>query len=147
MNKAVWRTVTVVLVLGLGIGLSRQASGQKTKGKTRLAPTLALMQGIMNPNCTALAAVLKGEGPKSPRDWGKVEMHAAILNEMSYVLMADGRCPDKVWKGAAEDILRKSSGKILDAVKNKDAKAAQTAFKNLTNACDTCHKAHRPADE
>jgi len=142
MNKVVWRTVAVVVVLGLGIGLSQQASGQKTKGKTRLAPTISLMQGIMNPNCTALAALLKGEGPKDLRSWGKVQLHAAVLNEMSYVVMEDGRCPDKVWKGAAET-LRKCSAKVLEAGEAKDAKAAQAAFKNLTNACNTCHKAHR----
>ena len=104
MNKVVWRTVAVVVVVGLGIGLSQKASGQKTKGKTRLAPTISLMQGIMNPNCTALAALLKGEGPKDLRSWGKVQLHAAVLNEMSYVVMEDGRCPDKVWKGAAETL-------------------------------------------
>ena len=142
MNKVVWRTVAVVVVLGLGIGLSQQASGQKTKGKTRLAPTISLMQGIMNPNCTALEALLKGEGPKDLRSWGKVQLHAAVLNEMSYVVMEDGRCPDKVWKGAAET-LRKCSAKVLEAGEAKDAKAAQAAFKNLTNACNTCHKAHR----
>ena len=142
MNKVVWRTAVIVLVGGLGIGLSQQASGQKTKGKTRLAPTISLMQGIMNPNCTALAALLKGEGPKDLRSWGKVQLHAAVLNEMSYVVMEDGRCPDKVWKGAAET-LRKCSAKVLEAGEAKDAKAAQAAFKNLTNACNTCHKAHR----
>ena len=146
MNKVVWRTAVIVLVGGLGIGLSQQASGQKTKGKTRPAPTVILMQGIMFPNCSALGGFLKGEGPKTPRDWGKVELHATILNEMSYIVMDDGRCPDKVWKGAAET-LRKCSGKVLEAVQAKDAKAAQAAFKNLTGACATCHAAHKPKEE
>ncbi len=147
MNKVVWRTAAVVVALGLGLGLFQQAAnGQKTKGKTRPAPTIMLMQGIMFPNCSALEGLLKGEGPKDNRGWGKVEMHATVLNEMSYVLMDDGRCPDKVWKGAAEETLRKCSSKVLEAVKAKDAKAAQAAFKNLTNACATCHKAHRPEE-
>jgi cytochrome c556 len=145
MKKVLWRTAAAVLLVGLGIGLTQQASGQKTKGKTRLAPTISLMQGIMNPNCTALKDLLKDGGPKDLRSWGKVQLHAAVLNEMSYVVMEDGRCPDKVWKGAAET-LRKCSAKVFDAAKAKDAKAAQAAFKKLTTACDTCHKVHRPEE-
>jgi cytochrome c556 len=146
MNKVVWRTAAVVLALGLGIGLCQHANGQKTKGKTRFAPTVTLMQGIMNPNCEALAAVLKGEGPKDNRGWNKVDLHATILNEMSYVVMDDGRCPDNVWKGAAE-ILRTCSIKIVASAQQKDVKAAQAAFKKLTSACAICHKAHRPEEE
>jgi len=146
MNKVVWRTAVIVVVVGLGIGLSQQASGQKTKGKTRPAPTVLLMQGIMYPNCTALAGFLKGDGPKTPRDWGKVELHATILNEMSYIVMDDGRCPDKVWKGAAET-LRGCSNMVLEAAEAKDTKAAQAAFKKLQTACATCHAAHKPKEE
>ncbi|HMF16927.1 MAG TPA: hypothetical protein VKE98_06935 [Gemmataceae bacterium] len=146
MNKVVWRTAVIVVVVGLCIGLSQQASGQKTKGKTRPAPTVILMQGIMFPNCSALEGFLKGAGPKTPRDWGKVELHATVLNEMSYIVMDDGRCPDKVWKGAAET-LRACSKKVMEAAEAKDTKAAQAAFKKLTAACATCHAAHKPKEE
>jgi hypothetical protein len=147
MKKVVSRTAVAVVILGLGIGFTQQAAnGQKTKGKTRPAPTVMLMQGIMFPNCSALAGFLKGDGPKTPRDWGKVELHATILNEMSYIVMDDGRCPDKVWKGAAET-LRGCSKKVLEAAAAKDTKAAQAAFKKLTAACATCHAAHKPKEE
>jgi cytochrome c556 len=132
-----------VALLGLAwMLISGPAEAQKTKGKTRLAETKILMKGIMQPNCAALAGVLKDKGPGDDKAWDKVLLHASILNEMSYIVMDDGRCPDKDWAGAAKT-LRECSGKIVEAAKAKDTAAAQGAFKNLLGACAACHKAHK----
>lgn len=137
------RTIPLLLALaGLVLLSSSPVEAQKTKGKTRAAETKYLMRGINQPNCAGLAKLLK-EKPADDKAWEQVALHAALLNEMSYVLMDDGRCPDKDWAGAAKT-LRECSGKVLEAAKAKDADAAQSAFKNLTTACADCHKAHRP---
>jgi hypothetical protein len=140
--KLLCRTGGAVLVLALGVGVWHEAAqGQKTKGKTRPAPTKALMKGIQLPNCAALAGLLK-EGPSDEKGWDKAALHATVLNEMSYVLMDDNRCPDKIWFGACKT-LREGSGKVADAAKEKDLAAAQAAFKVVTSACSACHKEHR----
>jgi cytochrome c556 len=134
----------LALFAALGVGLlltGEQASAQKTKGKSRPAETKYLMRGIVFPNCSTLGKLLK-EAPADAKGWEKVAQHAVLLNEMSYVLMDDGRCPDKTWAGATKT-LRECSTKVLDAARAEDAAAAQTAFKALTGACATCHKAHK----
>lgn len=137
-----WKAAWGILGLGLGLLLLGQvAEAQKTKGKTRLAETKYLMKGINQPHCAALAKALKDK-PVDDKAWEEVTLHASLLNEMSYTLMDDGRCPDKVWAGATKT-LRESSAKVLTAVKVKDAEAAQAAFKTLVTACAACHKAHR----
>ncbi len=137
-----WKATVLVFVLGLGLLLLGQvAEAQKTKGKTRLAETKYLMKGISQAHCAALGKVLKDK-PADAKAWEQVALHASILNELSYTLMEDGRCPDKDWAGAAKT-LRECSGKVLDAAKAKDAAAANGAFKALTGACATCHKAHK----
>lgn len=130
----------VALVLLLG---SQSAEAQKTKGKTRPAETKVLMKGLSQPNCAALAGLLKDKGPADDKAWDQATQYASLLNELSYLLMDDGRCPDKDWAGAAKS-LREGSAKVLEAAKAKDAAAAQAAFKAVTGACADCHKVHRP---
>ncbi len=137
-----WKAAVAVFLIGLlGLLLCQNAGAQKTKGKTRLSETKYLMRGINQPNCAALGKVLKAS-PADDKAWGAVTQHASLLNEMGYLLMEDGRCPDKVWAGAAKT-LRESSAKVLEAAKAKDVEAAQSAFKTLTGACAACHTAHK----
>jgi len=119
----------------------KSAWGEKTKGKTRAAETKYLLRGINQPNCAALAQLLKGE-PADDKARDTMACYVSLLNEMSYLLMDDGRCPDKDWAGAAKT-LRECSGKVLQAAKDKDLDAARGAFKNLTGVCAACHKVHR----
>lgn len=121
--------------------LSQTAEGQKTKGKTRPAATKHFMAGISGPNCGSLAKLFK-DGPADDKAWATAVRNAALLNELSYILMEDGRCPDKVWKGAAET-LRGCSAKVLEAAEAKDLDAARAAFKKMLGACATCHGAHK----
>jgi hypothetical protein len=145
MGKTKWRWRMTAVVLAVGLGMlvpGPTAEAQKTKGKTRAAETKFLMRGVMQPNCAALANLLKEKGPATEKAWDQATQHAAILNEMSYVVMDDGRCPDKAWADAAKT-LRECSGKALAAVKEKKTEDAQAAFKALTGACQACHKVHR----
>ncbi len=142
MTRLSTKVAGVLLTLGLvGWWAYQPAEAQKTKGKTRPAETKYLMRGIQQPNCAALAGLLK-EGPDSDKAWDKAVCHATVLNEMSYVLMEDGRCPDKDWLGATKT-LRACSAKVIEAAKAKDLDAAKGAFKKLLGACATCHKAHK----
>lgn len=120
---------------------SQNAEAQKTKGKTRPATTKQLMGGICAPNCGSLAKLLKA-GPEDDKTWATATQNAALLNELSYILMEDGRCPDKVWAGAVKT-LRECSAKVGEAAAAKDAEAARGAFKKMVEACSTCHKAHK----
>lgn len=114
---------------------------QKTKGKTQPALTKYLMRGIAGPNCGAVGKALK-EAPTDDKGWDTLACNAALLNELSYVLMSDGRCPDGVWAGAAKE-LRAGSAAVLEAADKKDLAAAQASFKQLTGSCKTCHDAHK----
>jgi cytochrome c556 len=119
----------------------QSATAQKTRGKTRPAETKYLMRCVVGPSCTALGKLVK-DAPTDDKGWDKLTQHAAVLNEMSFVVMDDGRCPDKIWADAAT-AMRECSGKVLDAVKARDADAAQAAFKALTGSCSGCHRAHK----
>jgi cytochrome c556 len=131
------------LILALvGLVICQSAEAQKTKGKSRLAETKYLMRCISQPNCAGVAGALKEKGPADDKAWDQVVAQASVLNEVSYLLMDDGRCPDKDWAGAAKE-LRESSAKLLDAAKAKNLEDAQAAFKGVTGSCGTCHKVHR----
>jgi hypothetical protein len=142
MRKKLCVTVAV-MALGLGLWtLASDVDAQKTKGKARPAPTKSLMQGVVQPNCAAIGGLIKDAGPKDDKAWDKVALHAVVLNEMSYVVMDDGRCPDKEWAAAAKT-LRECSAKLMESAKAKDIPGTRAAFKGLTGACASCHKAHK----
>lgn len=139
-------TGIAAVVLGLAgllwLSASDHAQAQKTKGKTRPASTKYLMRGIVKANCSGLGKLLK-EGPTSDEAWDAVACHAACLNEMSFALMDDGRCPDGVWAKAAKETLRQGTAAVMVAAEAKDADAASAAFKTVTSSCAACHKAHK----
>lgn len=139
---------TVSLVVGLAIfgtafavALS-EAEAQKTKGKTRPLTTTQLMAGLVKVHCTAVKDGL-AKPPAGDDDWKALATAAALLNESSYTLMDDGRCPDAVWKDASMQ-LRTASQTILEALEKKDAAAAQKGFDGVLASCKACHTAHKP---
>ena len=113
-----------------------------TQGKTRPMLTAHWMKGVMGPRCSSLGKGLK-EGPTDDDAWDELTLAAALLNEGSYILMEDGRCPDGVWAKAAKETLRQGSEEVLKAVGAKDLEAARAAFKAMTASCGGCHKAHK----
>lgn len=139
-------SVKPIIALGIGLGLLLavgSVEAQKTKGKSRPSTTKYLMAGITQPHCKSLGDQLKGEGPASDKAWDTAACHAACLNELSYLLMDDGRCPDGAWAGAVKS-LREGSAAALEAAKEKDLQATKAAFKKITEGCAACHKAHKP---
>jgi len=132
----------VVSAFGIVI-LGTSASAQVKQGKTRPAETKYLMRGIMQPNCAGLGKLLKGDGPADDKAWDTAACHAACINEMSFLLMSDGRCPDGTWAEAAKTTLREGSTETLAACEKKDLEAANAAFKKMTQSCAACHKAHK----
>ncbi|MFN8008269.1 MAG: hypothetical protein U0V70_14840 [Terriglobia bacterium] len=133
-----WVSIVGVALLFMGLGLTAQVK----KGQTRAAATKYLMRAVNQPMCAGLGASLKDSGPADDKAWDTAMCQASVLNEMGFLLMEDGRCPDAVWAGAAKD-LREGSAAVLAALEKKDLEAARTSFKTVTGACGTCHKAHK----
>lgn len=115
---------------------------QAKKGKSRLMLTKHLMQGIVKPHCTSLKKGLDA-GPSTDEAWEDLALHALLLNEGSYALMADGRCPDGVWADAASKTLRQGSENVVKAIEAKDLAAAKKAFGAMTKSCKACHDKHK----
>lgn len=144
-----WRWLGVAVVaLGcvLMLLVVQQSFSQVKKGKTRLMLTKHWMAGVQGPNCAALGKLLQDKGPADDKAWTQAEQHAALLNEASYVLMQDGRCPDATWANACT-ALQEGSTALLKAIEAKNLVEAQAAFKAMTQACTSCHDAHRKKDK
>lgn len=133
---------SVLLVLGL-VG---NALTQIQKGKKRLLRTEQWMEGVIQPHCGAIKKGLDSP-PIEDKEWKKLAVNVAVLNESSYVLMADGRCPDGVWATAASETLRNGSATLLKAIEAKDLEVAKSAFAEMTKSCAACHKAHKKKKE
>ena len=117
------------------------ATAQVKQGKTRPLKTKQLMSGLVQPNCKGLGDSLK-EKPADQKAWDALATKAALLNEASYILMDDGRCPDGDWANAATT-LREQSAVVLAKIEEHDADGASAAFQAMTKACGACHKAHK----
>ena len=117
------------------------ALAQVKQGKTRLLKTKQLMQGLHKLHCGALGKGLEKE-PADKKAWEGLAVNAAMLNEASYILMADGRCPDAEWAKAAK-ALGESSAEVLEKIDAEDYPGAKEAFGVLTKSCGACHKVHK----
>ena len=145
MSKKVNIGVALIGALGLCLFVGtagEKAGAQVAKGKTRPAATRFLMKGITQPNCKGIGELLKESGPADDKGWETLACHASCLNELSFSLMQDGRCPDAVWAGAAKS-LGEGSGAVIAAADKKDVDGAKAAFKTVTDACKSCHDAHK----
>ncbi len=139
MLRRVSLTLTVcALTLVAGVAVNAQVK----KGKTRLMTTEHLMEGIVKPHCDALKKGLEA-APADDKAWHKLAVSAALLNEASYTLMDDGRCPDGVWADATTKALRQGSADLAKALEGKDHAAAKAAFGAMTKSCKACHEKHK----
>lgn len=129
----------------VALGLIADGMAKVKKGDTRPLNTATWMKNVMKPNCGALKKEIEA-GPKTDDDWASLIEHAEILNETSYILMEDKRCPDGVWANAASKALRGGSEAIIAAAKAKDVAAAGVAFKSMTKSCKECHEKHKEKD-
>jgi len=126
-------------MLALAVLVAGSAQGKISEGETRPLKTKTLMGKVVGPNCSGIAEGLKAE----KIDWAALHGNAELLNECSYIIMDDKRCPDETWAGASKT-LRECSDVLLKKLEAEDAEGAKTAFKALTESCGACHKAHKP---
>jgi cytochrome c556 len=131
----------VVVTMMAVVLVTMPVTGQVKKGTTRPLLTKQLMGGVTGPNCGALGKGLKA-APADDEAWGALAQSAALLNEVSYILMADGRCPDGDWANAATT-LREQSQELLNCIDAQDAEGSQAAFGAMTKACGACHSKHK----
>lgn len=137
-SKLRWFTA---LAVASALGASF-ATAQVKKGKSRPSKTSQLMRGIVKPHCDAVKKGLEA-GPADDKAWDELATHAAVLNESSYLLMDDGRCPDGVWANAATKTLRENSAALLAAIESKNVAGAKEAFGKTTACCKECHEKHK----
>lgn len=133
--------LAVALVAGLIAAGVRDVSAQVKQGKTRPLKTSHLMKGVVGASCGALKKGLDA-GPTDDKAWDELAMHAGLLNESGHILMADNRCPDGEWAGAAKT-LQECSDVVAKAIAAKDVAKAKEAFGAMTKSCGACHKAHK----
>lgn len=131
----------LAVMVGVFSAMSVVATAQIKKGKTRPLTTKQLMGALVKPHCADLGTALKS-APADDKGWSELATKAALLNEASHILMADGRCPDKIWADATKS-LGEGTIAVLEKIEAKDAAGAQEAFKTVSGACAACHKEHK----
>lgn len=139
---AVRGLLLLTLVTALAAASITYVDAQVKKGKSRALTTKQLMKGVIKPHCDALKKGLES-APADEKGWEELALHAALINEASYLLMDDGRCPDGTWADAATKNLRGGSQDILAALEKKDLAAVKTGFGAMTKSCKACHDAHK----
>jgi cytochrome c556 len=133
----------MLLMTAVAIAVSAGvASAQVKKGKSRPTKTGQWMRGVVKPHCEAIKKGLETP-PADDKAWEQLAVNAAVLNETSFILMDDGRCPDGVWANASTKTLREGTVALLAAIEQKDAGAAKTAFGHLASSCKECHEKHK----
>lgn len=135
------KLLALALMLTVLATVSFSAVAQVKKGKTRPLTTKQLMSGLVKPHCGGIAEGLK-TAPADDQAWEELLTKAALLNEASYTLVDDGRCPDGDWANAAK-ALREGTAAVIEKLEAKDAAGAQEAFKGVTASCAACHKVHK----
>lgn len=136
IGKSVAIAATLALAVAGTLGWA-----QIQKGKTRPLETKIFMKTVNGPHCSTLAKQLKA-GITDDAGWQEAATHAQMLNEAGFVLMADGRCPDKVWADASKD-LSEGSAAVLQAVNAKNAADANAGLQKVLGSCKSCHAVHR----
>ena len=131
------RAVALTAVVGATV-----ATAQVKKGKTRVASTGQLMKGVVKLHCDVIKKGLDA-GPADDKAWENLAVSAAVLNESSYTLMDDGRCPDGVWANASTKTLREGSAAVLAAIEAKNVADAKAAFGKMAGSCKECHEKHK----
>lgn len=131
-----------LVIVTIALASFSLVQAQVKSGKTRALKTAQWMKCVMKPQCEALKKGLESE-PATNEAWQSLAASAALLNEGSFLLMDDGRCPDGVWAEAASKTLRNGSAEVLKALEAKDLTAAKTAFGNMTKSCSACHDKHK----
>lgn len=136
MLKKILCAAAILIAVGATL-----ATAQVKQGKTRPARTSQLMKGAIKPNCDALKKAVE-TAPADEKAWKALASSAGVINEMSYALMEDGRCPDSKWADADKK-MQEGSADLLKAISTKDHAALKTAFGKTMQSCKACHDAHK----
>jgi hypothetical protein len=129
------RTRFGIVALGLAAGLA---------GAAPPAMTAKEVMGKLNKGANAPVILLKRELLKASPDWPEIQ---AQTKEYASVAAALGEAKPPKGDAASWAKLTKEyseTAKAMDeAAQKKDKAAALASNTKLTNACTTCHKAHR----
>lgn len=129
----------MIALSGLAFTVSTSQVEAQKKGKTRPLTTAQLMSGLVKPQLVAVQGHVADEKtPEGEDGWKSLTTSIALLNESSYTMMEDGRCPDKSWADACE-ILRKATEQGLEAAAKKDAAGVRASIEGITASCKACH--------
>ena len=134
------RLTLVLVACAVVMSFALPGNAQK-KGRTRPLTTSQMMAGLIKPQLTILKDGLEA-GPKDDDAWKAIATSAALLNESAYLMMDDGRCPDKVWSDGCV-MLEKATVEILKQVDAKNAPAALAGVDGVTASCKHCHTEHK----
>ncbi len=143
MKKSFAFAVGIIALSGLAFTLlSSQVTAQK-KGKSRPMTTAQLMSGLVKPQLGAIQGHVADEKtPEGEDAWKALATSIALLNESSYTMMEDDRCPDKVWADACETLRKATESGLQSAAKN-DAAGVREAIAGITASCKACHAEHK----
>lgn len=133
----------IVALAGLAFAVSSSQVTAQKKGKTRPLTTAQMMSGLVKPQLVSLQGHVADEKtPEGEDGWKALTTSIALLNESSYMMMEDDRCPDKKWADAC-DILRKGTESALQKAAQKDAAGVRESIAGITASCKACHSEYK----
>lgn len=139
MKKSFAFAAGIIALAGLAFTVSTSSVTAQKKGKTRPLTTAQMMSGLVKPQLVSLQGhVADDKTPEGEDGWKALTTNIALLNESSYMMMEDDRCPDKTWADAC-DILRKGTEVALQKAAKKDAVGVRESIAGITASCKACH--------
>lgn len=139
MKKSFAFAAGIIALSGLAFTLLSSPVTAQKKGKSRPLTTAQLMSGLVKPQLGAIQGHVADEKtPESEDGWKALTTSIALLNESSYTMMEDDRCPDKIWADACE-ILRNATAAGLKSAAQKDAAGVRESIVGITASCKACH--------
>ena len=143
MKKSFAFAAGLIALAGLAVTLSSSQVTAQKKGKSRPLTTAQLMSGLVKPQLISIKGHVDDEKtPEGEDGWKSLTTSIALLNEASYTMMEDDRCPDKTWADACQ-ILRKATESGLKSAAKKDAAGVRESIAGITSSCKTCHTEHK----
>jgi len=143
VKKSIACAAAFIALGGLVFTLTSSPVTAQKKGTTRPLTTAQMMSGLVKPQLVALKElVAEDHKVEGEEDWQAVKTSISLLNESSYMMMADDRCPDKIWADAC-DILRKSTETALQKADQKDAAGVRESIPDFIASCKACHTEHK----
>jgi hypothetical protein len=126
------------------------AEGQAPSEATMeaIAETRLLMEGLANPNFRGLERGL-AQKPTETQAWVFARGQALLLAETGNLLMLrppHAALARPVWFQRASE-LRRRSVELAQALAKEDYQGSRTAFVELANSCNRCHRAFRVPTE